>query len=189
MNHLKNTRIYLSGPIEFSQNPISWRQKISSKLKEIGIIIYDPLIKPDWLPKLDQKEQLKLKELYLQNQHIPIVESNNKLIREYCLNLVRHADILIVKLDKTFTAGTLEEIKLAEGKPIFIITENVSMWLVDQLNLYDIDRRNMYLHSTEDSCINTLCQINISMHGLNINKCEWIFINNESGDTHVPSNN
>ena len=192
MGNLASVKCYLSGAIESANSAPyqakGWRQKITPKLQELGIVVYDPLVKPKWMPEVSgatQREMAKnLDEGITAGVALDKIELHNNMTRIFCLNLVRHANIIIVKIDKTFTVGTFEEIKLAEGKPIFIIADGIpSMWLIDQLDLYAYYRRDLYLHSTIDKCLNKLEHINNNTNLIN-DKLEWIFLKNfwETGE-------
>jgi len=182
MGYLQNVRVYLSGPVENSDNPVTWRQEIAIRLSNMGMIIYDPMYKPKWVPQVGVIEGRLMKEEYIQGKSI---ENINHAIRKYCLNLVRHCDLIILRLDNTFTVGTFEEIALAKDKPIFLISKEIpSMWLVDQIKLYG-DRKDLYYCPTMDDCVDKLTKIDNSTIGLDL--YEWLFLNLK-GDLNVSHN-
>lgn len=172
--------MYLCGAIEVHQDPHSWRNQITSPLEALDIAVLNPLVKPKWVPQIDAGGQRAMCDKLLDRgtTHggiIQIIEQNHT-IREFCLSLVRIADFIIVKLDKTFTVGTFEEIKAAQGKPIFVISDDEipSMWLADQLGHYFEGRRLMYSHRDINSCLTVLRGINEG--NVNIDNQSWIFL-------------
>jgi len=153
MDKLKNTTAYLAGPVESSKDPNNWRKEASTKLKTLNITPWDPLIKPRWVPQIDGKAQAKMKE------DIPKYQETNKMLRKFCLHLAANATFIIVKIDKTFTVRTFEEIAVAKYKPVFVISEDIpSMWLVDQLDAYD--NLEFVFHKSIDSLMDLLKKIN-----------------------------
>jgi hypothetical protein len=188
---LKNVRVYLGGAVESHHSPNGWRTTISKPLETLGMVVLNPLLKPAWMPQIDAAQQRKMKET-LTHYLNPIdrynwcieaqrIASDNNAIRQYCLALVRMADILIIYLDRTFTVGSFEELSIARGKPIFIISKDPipSMWLMDQLNLYS-QRFRLYVHKSIKSCIKTLTQIHhnktVTVILPYLDPFEWIFL-------------
>lgn len=180
MGFLSGTKAYLGGPVEASDSPTSWRNEMSGKLLEIGVYPLNPLNKPNWMPQIDGLTQRKFKDKVLEDKSSEIKEINQK-IRKYCLALVRMSDFLIVKLDNSQTIGTFEELKMAEGKPVFIISDQEvpSMWLFDQLDLYD--NRSIYMHRTIASCFTKICMIDfVGPDQRYLDPFKWIFLFNKN---------
>lgn len=137
MNLLANSRVYLCGPVEHDPAAKGWRNIITEKLAKYNVQIYDPLVKPTWLPsicKVDpplyrkvlsgESNQLKTSDVYDANAHI----------RRICLRLVSSADWIICWLPKLFTSGTWEELYLAahlEKPVLFCIPDGVpATWIL-----------------------------------------------------------
>jgi hypothetical protein len=187
MGRFKNTTVYLGGAVEADTDPSSWRNKIKPKLEELGVEVWDPLKKPHWMVQVDGatqagwKKDIKAgpKDFPCPRNLIDIWAFNNQ-IREFCLHLVAQANFLIIKLDKTFTVGTFEELSLARHKPVFIICKDEipSMWLMDQLGLYQHDK-HLYIFPDIPSLMARLRDIdkggNISKWG-NVNQHKWLFM-------------
>lgn len=174
--NLNKTRVYLSGCVESSNDPYSWRTEITPQLENMGIIVLNPLIKPKWMPQINAQQQLEMKKKLIINENISQIQVENNIIRQYCLALVRMCDFMIVNIDRTFTAGVFEEISLATHKPHFIIsdTEIPSLWLVDQLNYYTKHDRDLYCHKTINSLIMKLQAIHKGEEQLD--NLKWIFL-------------
>lgn len=174
MGNLAGIKFYLSGPVESSKDPLNWRNIITNKLIKYNSIVLNPLEKPIWMSNIDGQRQYNMRKQYSGPGLLESEITQNKEIRQYCLSLVRYCDIMITYLDNTFTVGTFEEIKNADGKPIFIISKDVpSMWLIDQLNLYG-HRKTLYFHNSIDDFILKLDEID-NDHS-DIDPYEWIFI-------------
>lgn len=177
--NLHRTRVYLSGCVEASNDPNSWRIQITPLLENMGIIVLNPLIKPDWMPQITAQQQRAMKEKLIKEEDLLQIQIENSIIRQYCLALVRICDFMIVNIDHTFTAGTFEEISLAAHKPHFIIsdTEIQSMWLVDQLNYYSKYNRDLYCHKSINSLIMKLQAIhNGELSEKQLDRLQWIFL-------------
>ena len=94
--------------------------------------------------------------------------------------MVAQADFCIVKLDRTFTVGTFEELSLCRYKPVFVVSEDpaISTWLVAQLDIFVSDMRT-YFHPHLTSLMNTLRLID---HGsLPVAKNKWMFVTYPNG--------
>ena len=183
MGNLAGSRVYLCGAVEVESDPNNWRALITPALEMFGLVVLNPLIKPPWMPAVDGKAQRAFKESLIQNpnEKINYIKKNNDAARNYCLALVKMCDFTIVKLTKTFTVGTWEEISIARGKPCFIICDDLipSMWLMSQLNIYDNIKREIYIHKSLDSCLTRLARINSNKNlefDLNLDPFDWIFI-------------
>jgi hypothetical protein len=180
MGYLSGKSVYLCGAVEAHQSPNSWRNKITPHLQQHGLVVLNPLIKPKWMSSIDAIGQKEMKQILINSRNyfdIEKVKRDNTIIRAYCLSLVRMCDFFIVKLDNVFTVGTFEEITIAKDKPIFIISDVdiPSMWLMAQLNIYNLEDRKFYLHKTMESCLSTLEQINEKIPN-NLDPFKWIFL-------------
>jgi hypothetical protein len=130
VNLLRGSKAYLAGPVDQSNDPVSWRTKVRTELLEpMGILTYDPLIKPSWMPYEGKLPVSKYKDYLNKAQEGPIPESNMPWsgmaeCRRMCLRMVSSADFVICYLPKQFTIGTFEELTLAnqQGKPILVVT-------------------------------------------------------------------
>ena len=53
-NLLRDTRVYLSGPMDFvasreAEKKFGWRNRVSEFLREFGVTVFDPWFKPEIL--------------------------------------------------------------------------------------------------------------------------------------------
>lgn len=185
-NILRGSRVYLAGPIEMSDgdSSSSWRCSLANELKSIGVISWDPLVKPKWFT--DEVGQLSLEDQ--RNDLIKFDEYNksrknstdmifayerNMFIRSCCLRLTSSCDFVICLIDGP-TIGTFEEINLAnqQGKPIIFIHKNGkidSCWRYVQfmncIHCYSINEVIKYLKKIDNGEIE-------------VDHKKWIFLPN-----------
>jgi len=123
MNRVKNQRCYLAGAMDrVIDRGKGWRQEITPFLESLGIVVFNPILKPTEVGLEDQdthlvKAKLKKKKRYEE------LSSMMKVIRSVDLRLVDISDFLIVNLDLDIhPCGTYEEIFWAnrQKKPIII---------------------------------------------------------------------
>lgn len=123
MNRLKNQRVYLAGAMDrVADRGATWRDNITPFLNEIGIVVFNPIIKPTDIG-LEDQDSHTIKTKLKQQHRYDELSSMMKTIRSVDLRLVDISDFLIVNLDlKVHPCGTLEEIFLAnrQKKPIII---------------------------------------------------------------------
>lgn len=166
MNKLKGARIYLSGPIESSENATGWRNKLAKRLSCVipTIRMWDPLQKPSWTEDIDGPKQVQMRmalESVYSEDMIRNIRNRNHMIRRLGQSMAAQCDIVILGLDGSFTAGSLEEVEVAKHKPIFVLNlqsgKIPSMWLVDQLDAYN--NINFVFHESIDSLVSILMRI------------------------------
>jgi nucleoside 2-deoxyribosyltransferase len=123
MNRLKNQRVYLAGAMDrVADRGATWRDNITPFLNEIGIVVFNPIIKPTDIG-LEDQDSHTIKTKLKQQHRYDELSSMMKTIRSVDLRLVDISDFLIVNLDlNVHPCGTLEEIFLAnrQKKPIII---------------------------------------------------------------------
>ena len=136
-NLLANTRVYLAGAVEHDKGAKSWREQVTDRLYPFGVQVYDPLVKPSWLPEICKKNPALYRpalagdcaELTKQD-----VYDANVDVRKLCLAHVGAADWIICYMPIKYTAGTFEELYLAQrlNKPVFfMIPDGVpSTWML-----------------------------------------------------------
>lgn len=200
INLLVGAKVYLSGAIEADQNASTWRNRLTPRLEELGMTVWDPLVKPDWMAKVDGPgqaawkaviaNQTRLKKTdsadeFVKNSHAwsqelkPLleIEQMNREIRKVCLKIAGHCDLMLVKIDKKiFTVGTWEELTVAVQRsiPIFILCDEKipSMWLVDMLDAYY--KPDEVFFQTEDALIKHLSDISTGV--AQVDKSDWASI-------------
>jgi hypothetical protein len=137
-NLLAGTRAYLAGAVEHDKGAKSWREQITERLKPYAVQVYDPLVKPSWLPEICKKDP-SLYRPALMGGHDEILSKQdvydaNVDVRKLCLAHVAAADWIICYMPIKYTAGTFEEIYLAQklNKPVFfMIPDGIpSTWML-----------------------------------------------------------
>lgn len=194
-NMLIGAKCYLSGAIEADQNASTWRNRLTPRLEELGMITWDPLVKPDWMAQVSGAEQAAWKKIIANpppmfdnssasepykgwcGSENDIIETKNREIRKVCLKIAGHCDLMIVKIDKKiFTVGTWEELTVAVQRsiPVFILCDEKipSMWLVDMLDAYR--KPNEVFFQTEDELIKHIYDISTGV--VQVHKSDWASI-------------
>lgn len=136
MLRLKGQRVYLAGAMDrVADRGKGWRGEITPFLENLGVTVFNPLIKPTDIGMEDvdthvHKTKLKQTKRYDELTHLM------KTIRSVDLRLVDISDFLIVNLDLNIhPCGTYEEIFWAnrQKKPILIHMvqgkENAPDWM------------------------------------------------------------
>jgi len=123
MNRLKNQRVYLAGAIDRAKDRgRGWREEISPFLKKLGVIVFNPILKPSEIG-LEDQDTHNLKAKLKKQQRYEELSNMMKVIRSVDLRLVDISDFMIVNLDlDVHPCGTLEEIFWAnrQKKPIIV---------------------------------------------------------------------
>lgn len=126
MHRLKKHRVYLAGAMDrVADRGSGWRDSITPFLLDLGLIVFNPLIKPSSIGLEDDTTHNLKKQLKQQGKYDEL-SSLMKTIRSIDLRLVDISDLLIVNLDlNVHPCGTLEEIFWAnrQKKPIIIHME------------------------------------------------------------------
>lgn len=123
MNRLVNQRAYLAGPMDRCPDRGSqWRDFLTPILKDMGVIVLNPIHKPTDIAKEDFQTHIYKTTLKQQGNYDELSKLM-KEIRNVDLRLVDISDFLVVNLDLDIhPCGTLEEIFWAnrQKKPIII---------------------------------------------------------------------
>jgi len=138
MGILNKTKVYLCGPMQYDPKGKSWREQIKPQLEKMGIIWFDPYMKPyceEFFVQEDETTKIKLNK-YQENGQYEEIQKIMKPIRSFDLALCEKADFAIVYLNPNiFTVGTIEEMSVLNRskRPIFCVFEGgikkASWWL------------------------------------------------------------
>lgn len=154
---ISGLRAYLAGPVENSDDAVSWRLDMSNFLRQLGVVVYDPLIKPDWFPencKIDPKAYKNVINS-VEPSASAIIDTfeATSFLRKACLKMVSSCDFVICYMPKMFTAGTFEEIYLAGNldKPVLFCMPDgiVSTWVLP-IFADEYNYNNVYFKSWAD---------------------------------------
>lgn len=126
INRLKNQRVYLAGAIDrVADKGVGWRTAITPFLKNMGVIVLDPLKKTCDIG-LENDDIHKLKQEYKDSEQYDKLAEIMKEVRNTDLRMVDISDFLIVTINiEHHACGTYEETTLANRskKPILIHME------------------------------------------------------------------
>lgn len=183
-NFLKNTSCYLIGAIEHDQLfGRDWRTAVSSSLNKMGIKIYNPLNRPDWMDKItpyvppDLSRDEILHAIY--NSNSKMHSEAQTIIRRICIRYVGTCDFVFCYLPNAKTFGTTEELVIASnlGKPIIMVCPDdiPSLWI------YDLIKSEPIFDNIIDA-VEYLEEINRG--DVEIEALKWIFI----GDSYERKN-
>ena len=182
MSILSGLRVYLCGPVESDPNAANWRKTLANKLLAIepSLAIWDPLVKPDWVGDVANDEMAFgwKKHVFERDDndlYLPKLDrgkacfDTNISVRRICKQLASKCDIIVARVSKTFTWGSIDELEIATQRriPIFI-------WLPDgPISIYGIagcvpryELVNDYVHFSEESLLNKVSAINNGSSGL-----------------------
>lgn len=136
---LKNTRCYLIGPMDRTNNGRAWRENMQEWLEALGVQVFNPYAKPTD-KAIENAETLKLREKYVQEENWDMVVQIMKEIRRYDLRMVDLSDFVIVYLDmEAYPYGTIIEANLAnqQKKPVLVVSaggkKNAPLWLFSEI--------------------------------------------------------
>jgi len=141
------------------QNGRGWRERVAEKLKEIGVVCFDPYSKP-FVKDIKECENFQ-KELLdnLENENYDFVAEKMKDVRAHDLALCDFSSFIIAYIDpKVVTVGSYEEIYWANRlkKPIFLVIEGgkkrCPLWLLGTIP-------HKYIYDSIDQVVDVLFKI------------------------------
>ena len=136
---LKNTRCYLIGAMDRTENGRQWRETMQNFLESMGVQVFNPYSKPTDRA-IENAETLNLRKKFVEEENWDKVSRIMKEIRRYDLRMVDLSDFVVVYLnmdDKPF--GTIYEMNLAnqQRKPVLVVSEggkkNAPLWLFAEI--------------------------------------------------------
>lgn len=158
MNLLNKTRTYLVGHMQY-QNGRGWREQVTVKLKELGIVVFDPYNKPH-IKDVDEAEEARealLKKM--EDGNFDPVADRMKTVRSYDLNLVDRSDFIIANIAPSVASwGSAEELVTAVRmkKPIFLAVEGgknkTPLWIMGMMP-------HKYIYNNVDEILNMIVEI------------------------------
>ena len=138
-NILNKTKVYLVGHMQYVSGR-GWREEITPTLKEMGITVFDPYIKPfidDC--KEDETVRAALKQS-MENGDYDIVAKRMKTVRNFDLRLCDLSDFIVAHINPAVASwGSAEEIVtcVRAKKPVFLSIEggkkNTPLWIMGML--------------------------------------------------------
>jgi len=159
INLLKGTRTYLIGPIEYDSDGRLWREKVSQKLRDIGVITFDPYEKPILNATEESNEIFHNWKALLMEGRFDEVADFAKKIRGEDLRMTDLVDFAFAYLNpKIPTFGSIEElVQICRAKkPVFLVIEggkqNCPLWILGMFP-------HKYIYSSFEEAIEMLNSI------------------------------
>ena len=123
MNRLNKQRAYLAGAIDReADRGKGWRDNITPFLNNLGVTVFNPLIKPGEIGKEDENTSSLKKQLKKERRYDELYKVM-KAIRGVDLRLVDISDFLIVNLEiQTILIVFKGKRKLGLGENLFVST-------------------------------------------------------------------
>ncbi len=153
-NLLRGARVYLSGPMDFvasreEEAAKGWRTRIGQRLRELGVIVFDPWQKPEARGLYgfgkETVESAKAREAWTFADSPAGSKARAKLTGHYWetlhidLRMVDTADFLVAYCPTSiYSVGTVHEIALArqQRKPVLFVSPSVEFPSYDALSAH-----------------------------------------------------
>lgn len=158
MGVLYKTIAYLSGPMQFAEDGVSWRQMVTKELETMGIRVFDPYHKPfinKWcLEGIEDRKQL---DEWFKEGKFDIIEQKMRAVRAADLACCDMATFGIFYFNpKIFTIGTAEELTNMNRakRPCFVLwdSDDPCYWLYAMFS-------RKYQYRTWESLLGTIRSI------------------------------
>lgn len=156
-NHLKDTRCYLIGHMQYADGR-GWRDTVKEQLKGSNIKFYDPYHKP-FVHDIPEDEGSRAEMLHwMETEQYDLVAHRMKDVRGYDLRLCDICDWYIAVIKPTIASwGSAEEITtiIREKKPLFLVIDDPKgkkacpLWLLGTLP-------HKYIYNNLDEAIQTI---------------------------------
>lgn len=154
------TTIYLCGPVENDANASDWRDWWTSRFMTIRdefgrnlISVLNPLIKPAGMPKEAYWLQSDYWSCLMKKSDMSAAYNGMRACIDMCRSMVAASDIVLCRLPKIFTVGTIEELILAKqlGKKVFFSGPEMipSFWLLVEFSEHDKIEETFYSDKSE----------------------------------------
>lgn len=185
-NMLAGSRIYLCGQIENAADSKSWRHLFAQQLPQIipNVKVWDPMIKPSWVSDDVQNDQIAFKwksEIFggdiAKGERCWIA---NQSVRRLCKQLASKCDILVARITKEFTWGSIDELEIAALRriPVFLILPDgpISIYGLSGI-IYNYQTIPHMVHTNEESMLRSISKINKGEIDIcNIDPETWMYI-------------
>jgi len=157
-NILKNTKVYLAGNMEYTDDSANWRKDVTDKLEKLNIKVLSPLDTMFMFQNDEGDEDRKMLKSARENEDYEYVHNYMKGVVQKDLRLIDLSDYIIVNLEiYKPTFGTMHEIVVADQqkKPIFLVVNNkqhTPLWLLGLL-------KPQYIYNNIDDAIEMIRKI------------------------------
>ncbi len=143
INRLNNQRCYLAGAIDrVSDKGRGWREQITPFLKSLGVVVFNPILKPTEIGLEDNDTHLVKAKLKSQKRYDEL-SSMMKVIRSVDLRLIDISDFIVVNLDlETHPCGT----QVRVGVQQFLSLQSITLQIQPLCSV--ALRKSKYTHRT-----------------------------------------
>lgn len=138
-NILKNTKVYLAGNLEFSDNSKNWRDYLTTELNKLNIKSLSP-IKQMFVNQIDENDEVKQNLFKMrEEERYDEVCAHMKSVVQKDLRLIDLSDFVIINLEISKpTFGTVHELVLVnlQKKPVFLSVgdkKKCPLWIMGML--------------------------------------------------------
>lgn len=172
MGCLSHSSIYLCGQVEHDPKCSIWRKQVTNDiyLRDPTINVWNPMCMPNWTTNVNKA--------FDNDIHNSEAWQANIEVRKISKLLANHCSILLARITRTFTWGSIDELEIAIDRniPIFL-------WLPDGIIstygipgcITDYEYILDYIHYSMDSIINKIDNINNGTDDLvQRDKYRWI---------------
>ncbi len=182
MGLLKDTSVYLAGPVEHAQDATSWRDELTVFLTGMGIRVYDPMNPPDWAG-YKKPDAVHIYNAYI-GQSSRLSRSDafalQRRVMAVCRRWAYACDWMICCLPKIFTIGTSDELTIVEacGKPVMLWMPDTisSSWAVNMVCRSEDDFDKAVFHNKE-ALVSAIQAIDSGKTPLD--PLQWVFLKGE----------
>lgn len=169
MNALRDTRVYLAGNMEYTEDCVDWRDYVKTKLSDVGIKVLSPLdttFVDQKTESHDDRERLKRNR---ESGNLLAVHEYMRQVIQKDLRLIDLSDFVIVNFEiQKPTFGTMHEIVIADQqkKPIFLIVNDKSktpLWLMGLLKPH-------YIYNNIDEALEIIKKIDSGVKEIDLRR-------------------
>jgi len=168
-NILKNTKVYLAGNMEYTNDATNWRSYVAKELEKLEIKVLSPLDTMFMFQNNEADEDRKKLKLARENEDYEYVHNYMRGVVQKDLRLIDLSDYIIVNLEiQKPTFGTMHEIVIADQqkKPIFLIVNNkkqTPLWLMGLLQPH-------YIYNTIDEALEMIKKIDSGIKPIDLRR-------------------
>jgi len=168
-NILKNTKVYLAGNMEYTDDSKDWRRYVTKELEKLDIKVLSPLDTMFMFQNNEGEEDRKRLKLAREMGDYDYVSNYMKGVVQKDLRLIDLSDYIIVNLEiQKPTFGTMHEIVVADQqkKPIFLVVNNKAntpLWLLGLL-------KPQYIYNNIDEALEMIRRINSGVKDIDLRR-------------------
>jgi nucleoside 2-deoxyribosyltransferase len=126
MGYLNKTTAYLSGPIDYDPDPVSWREQVTKFLVPYGVTIYDPT-KKTFAEAQESQDSIGERKKYKEAGNYAKVRELMDAPVLWDLGAIDQSRIIIARIDERIPmCGTVWELAVASSQRKLILLFSTS---------------------------------------------------------------